>query len=134
MILLNFAHPVTLAQQEQIETLTGQIIERIVDVPVQMANDQSFAPQIDALANAAELTPEEWQSAALLVNLPGYAPAAACLLAEIHGRSGHFPAVLRIRPVEGSTPTIYEVAEIINLQAWRDAARELRKETGCCEE
>ena len=128
MLLLNFAHPMTLAQQEQIETLTGQIIKRIVDVPVQMANDQSFAPQIAMLANAAELTPEEWQTAPLLVNLPGYAPAAGCLLAEIHGRSGHFPAIVRIRPVEGSSPTVYEVAEIINLQTLREAARISRQE------
>ena len=128
MLLLNFAHPLTLAQQEQIEALTGQIIKRIVDVPVQMANDKRFAPQIAELANAAELTPEEWQSEAMLVNLPGYAPAAGCLLAEIHGRSGHFPAIVRIRPVEGSSPTVYEVAEIINLQTLREAARISRQE------
>ena len=129
MLLLNFAHPITSAQQEQIEALTGQIIECIVDVPVQMTDDQSFAPQIVALADAAQLTPQEWQGQALLVNLPGYAPAAACLLAEVHGRSGHFPAIVCIRPVADSTPTIYEVAEIINLQALREAARP-RRQTG----
>jgi len=128
MLLLNFAHPMTLAQQKQIETLTGQAIARIIDVDTQMENGKPFAPQSAALANAAELTPEEWQTAPLLVNLPGYAPAAGCLLAEIHGRSGHFPAVLRIRPVEGSSPTVYEVAEIINLQTLREAARISRQE------
>jgi hypothetical protein len=61
-----------------------------------------------------------------LVNLPALAPAAAALLAELHGRMGYFPAIVRIRPVAGSTPPAYEVAEIINLQAVRDAARERR--------
>ena len=126
MLLLNFSHPITSAQRGQIEALAGQAIARIIDVPTQMENDEPFAPQIVALADAAGLTPKEWQTAPLLVNLPGYAPAAACLLAEIHGRAGHFPAIVRIRPVTGSSPTIYEVAEIINLQAVRDAARERR--------
>ena len=30
---------------------------------------------------------------------------------------GYFPAIIRVRPVAGSTPPTYEVAEIINLQA-----------------
>jgi hypothetical protein len=57
------------------------------------------------------------------VNPPGLAPATAALLAELHGRMGYFPSILRLRPVSGTTPTRYEVAEIINLQALRDAAR-----------
>ncbi|HIC88928.1 MAG TPA: hypothetical protein EYP04_05955 [Anaerolineae bacterium] len=72
------------------------------------------------------LAKEEWQIAPLLVNLPGYASAVACLLAEVHGRAGHFPAIVRIRPVAESNPTVYEVAEIINLQALRERARQRR--------
>jgi hypothetical protein len=36
---------------------------------------------------------------------------------------GYFPAVLRLRPVPDSNPPQFEVAEIVNLQAVRDAAR-----------
>lgn len=64
--------------------------------------------------------------AGVLINPPGYAPAAAVLLAELHGRSGHFPAIVRIRPVPDSNPTRYEVAEVINLQAIRERSREER--------
>jgi hypothetical protein len=63
----------------------------------------------------------------LLVNLPSYNYAAALVLAELHGRAGHFPAVLRLRPVAGGATTEFEVAEIINLQAMRDAARQARR-------
>ncbi|HOB44046.1 MAG TPA: CRISPR-associated protein Csx15, partial [Bacillota bacterium] len=39
---------------------------------------------------------------------------------------GHFPACVRIRPVAGSVPTQFEVAEIINLEAVRQEARTRR--------
>ncbi len=129
MVVLNFSHPVTPAQQEQIETLTGLAIARLIDVALQMDNSRPFAQQVGALADATGLTPEEWQNSALLVNPPGYAPAAVCLLAEIHGRSGHFPAIVRIRPGAGSMPTLYEVAEILDLQGMRDDARKQRQQS-----
>ncbi len=47
-------------------------------------------------------------------------------MAELHGRTGHFPASIRIRPVSEVTPPRYEVAEVINLQQVRENAREQR--------
>jgi hypothetical protein len=48
------------------------------------------------------------------------------VLAELHGRMGYFPPVLRLRPVEQALPPRYELAEVINLQAVRDSARKER--------
>src|SRR5436189_17759 len=53
---------------------------------------------------------------------PGYTPAAFVLLAELHGRIGHFPSLIRLRPKPGPVTT-YEVAELLNLQAIREEAR-----------
>ena len=39
---------------------------------------------------------------------------------------GYFPPVIRMKPVENALPPRFEVAEIINLQAIRDAARKER--------
>jgi hypothetical protein len=47
-------------------------------------------------------------------------------LAELYGRMGYFPLVVHTRPVAGSLPPRYEVAEVLNLQAIRDAARKRR--------
>jgi len=58
----------------------------------------------------------------ILINPPGYAPAAILLLAEIHGRIGHFPTLIRMRPKHASVTT-YEVIQLLNLQTIRDAAR-----------
>ena len=50
-------------------------------------------------------------------------------LAELHGRMGYFPASGRRRPLAGSLPPRFEVAEIINLQAVRDQARLRRRDS-----
>ncbi len=123
MLLLNFSHPLTATQKAQIEDLTGQTIADQRDSMPQLDHEQSFAEQVRRLVDAVGLPPDAWQTAPIVVNPPGYAPAAAVLLAELHGRMGHFPAIVRLRPVAGSTPTRYEVAEIVNLQAVREDAR-----------
>lgn len=128
MILLNFAHPLTAEQLAQVAALTGQPVTEVRGEMPQLNHALPFAEQVRALVARVGLSPEEWQTTPLLVNPPGYAPAAAALLAELHGRCGHFPALLRLRPVEGSTPTRYEVAEVLNLQQVRDDARLRRQE------
>ncbi len=126
MILLNFSHPLTSEQLQRIEGLLGQQVERVMDIPTQFDHERPFGEQVRGLVDGIGLSPEQWQTAPLVVNPPGYAPAAVALLAELHGRMGHFPAVLRLRPLPGSNPPIFEVAEVINLQAVRDQARKRR--------
>ena len=125
MLILNFSHPLTGEQQTQIAELAATAIDEIRTIPVQIEQTQPLGPQIISLVDAIQLTSEEWQTRPLLVNPPGYAPAAFVLLAELHGRSGHFPSLIRLRPKPGATPA-YEVAELLNLQAMREAAREQR--------
>jgi len=126
MILLNFAHPLTNQQLATIEKLLGAPLTGVRDIPVTLDPALSFEQQVRSLAEAAALSPEEWQTLPILVNPPGLAPMAATLLAELHGRTGHFPAMIRIRPVLNSLPPRFEVAEIINLSAVRDMARGTR--------
>lgn len=126
VILLNFAHPLTDDHRAQLAALAGRPMDRVLDVPVHIDETRPLAEQAADVLDQAGLTPREWQTQPLLVNLPGYAPAAAALLAELHGRMGHFPTIVRLRPVQNSPVTHYEVAEIVNLQAVRDAARRKR--------
>ena len=127
MILLNYSHPLTPAQLAQFETLAEKKFERGVEIHSQIDAQQPLAPQVLALADKAELTPLEWQSAPILVNPPSLNFVAVVLLAELHGRCGDFPAMLRMRPVPNSLPPQFEAAEIINLQTVRDAARAVRR-------
>ena len=126
MLLLNFGHPLTDAQLARIRELAGQDIERVVVVPTQFDHAQAFDEQIRELLATVPLSLEQWQTTPLLINPPSLAPITAVLLAEIHGRSGYFPTIIRLRPMAGIVPPQFEVAELLNLQAVRDAARTRR--------
>ena len=126
MLILNFTHPLTPNQRAQIEALADTTIEDIRTIPIQINQSEPLAPQITAIVDSIDLSSEEWQTLPLLINPPGYAPAAFVLLAELHGRIGHFPSLIRLRPMANSTPTTYEVAELLNLQTIREEARKRR--------
>ena len=126
MNLLNFSHPLTPAQLAAIEKLTGQKVERVMDVKTQFDPEQPFAEQAGALVESIGLSAEEWQTTPLLINLPSLNVIAALVLAEMHGRCGYFPAVIRLKPIPESTPPQFAVAEILNLQAVRERARAAR--------
>ena len=128
MILLNFSHPLTDEHLAQIEALTGQKVAEVRGEMAQFDHWAPFAEQVRALADRVGLSSEEWQTTPLLVVSPSLNFIAVTLLAELHGRMGYFPPVVRLRPVEGSTPTRYEVAEVVNLQQVRDDARTRRQE------
>jgi hypothetical protein len=125
MLILNFSHPLTSEQQAQIRVLASTSIDEVRTIPVQIDQAEPLATQIIAIVDAAGLSSEEWQTRQLLVNPPGFAPAAFVLLAELHGRIGHFPSLIRLRPKPGPV-TSYEVAEILNLQTIREEARKRR--------
>lgn len=126
MVLLNFSHPFTTEQLEQLEKLTGQKVDRVIEIDAQIDPWQPIAPQVAAMADRAGLTPQEWQTLPILINPPSLNFSAVILLAELHGRCGYFPAAVRLRPISGSVPPRFEVAEIVNLQAIRERAREKR--------
>ncbi len=123
MIILNFSHPLTPKQIEQTESLTGQKIERLLEIDSQIDPQQQLVPQVKAMVERTGLSSFEWQGKPILVNPPSFNFIALVLLAELHGRCGYFLPVLRLRPVAGCVPPQYEVAEILNLQEIRDMAR-----------
>jgi hypothetical protein len=126
MTLVNFAHPLTAEQLAATAALTGSAPARVLEVPAQFDAGAPFTAQARAMVEDVGLSPAEWQTEPLLVNLPGHSAIAAVVLAELHGRCGYFPAVLRLRPVAGVTPPRFEPAEVLNLQEVREAARLLR--------
>lgn len=126
MTLINFSHPITEEQKTQIEAAIGQPVQHILHVPAQFDHNAPFDQQAVALVDSVGLWKSEWQTTPIIVSLPSLAVIAAATLAELHGRMGYFPAILRLRPVPNSVPPKFEVAEIINLQAVRDAARSKR--------
>ncbi len=126
MILLNFSHPLIPDQLQTIVTLAGGVDISVHDIPTHIDNQAPLLSQVVALVDAVPLSPVTWQSTPIAINPPGYAPVVAVLVTELHGRMGHFPTLVRMRPVLGATPTRYEVVELLNLQNIREHARARR--------
>lgn len=126
MLLLNLSHPLTAAQLQQVEALSGEKISRIESVAVHFDAAKPYTEQIVALVDGIGLSSQQWQNEPILLNPPSFNFIAVALLAELHGRMGYFPPCIRLRPVSNSLPVQYEVAEIINLQEIREQARTRR--------
>lgn len=126
MLLINFSHPLTQAQIEEVERIAGIKIDEVQQVPTQFDPDAPFLPQIQDLIQQVKLSAEDWQVLPLLINPPSLNIITALLVAELHGKMGHFPSIIRLKPVSNSSITAYAVAEIINLQTVRDQARSRR--------
>lgn len=126
MTLLNFAHPLTDDQRAGVERLAGQALDIVLEVPVQFDHERSFVEQSAELVSAVSLASEQWQTEPIIVNLPSLNVIAALVMSEMHGRMGHFPSVLRLRPIVDSVPMRFEAAEILDLQKMRDRARTKR--------
>lgn len=122
LTIVNFSHPLTPEQVAQVESLAGLSVDAVIDVPTAIDLQADVGSQVTGLVDGVGLSPQEWQTRPLLVNPPGLSLAACLVLAEIHGRSGHFPAILAIRRADGPV-TRFEVASIISLQEHREAAR-----------
>ena len=153
MILINLSHELSEKHVAQIEVLLNpppastlkkfiqsilpglgetnqerKTIRAVVEVAVKFDDRLAYPPQVKVVMDKIPLTPQQLQVETILVNLPALNTIAALLLAELHGRMGYFPPVLRWRRVEEENTSRFEVAEIINLQNIRDEARNKRYE------
>ncbi len=128
VMIVNFTHPLNQHQIQQIEQRTGVFVADVLSppqIPVHFDDNIPFEEQVKAIVDDVPLTDEEWQDLSIIVNVPGYAVITAPLIAELHGRMGHFPKILRLRR-NPDDPNRYDFAEIIHLQRIRERARERR--------
>lgn len=123
--VINFGHPLTEEQAEQLRQELGELT-LLQPATTHWDVDQPLAPQVQEALDGLGLTPEQWQTVPIVLLLPTLHVAAAVMLAALHGRVGHFPAIVRLKPVERPVGTRFELAEIISLDAVRSAARLLR--------
>ena len=77
----------------------GQPIQSVASIKTQFDPGKPFADQAQAIVDSVGLSPYEWQTAPVLLNPPSLSIIACVLLAELHGRMGYFPPVLRLRPM-----------------------------------
>ncbi|QDT15045.1 CRISPR-associated protein Csx15 [Alienimonas californiensis] len=128
-MIVNLSHPLSKAQRRALRDLVGEAAEPVRELPLHLDHARPLAPQVRAAVDGAGLSGRDWQTEPVLLVPPGFAPAACAVLAELHGRCGYFPPVVRLRPVPGSVPPAFEVAEAVDLAAVRDLARAGRGST-----
>jgi hypothetical protein len=126
MIFINFGHPLRQELIEEIRESSGKLIDSLLEITPQFNHEISFEAQLVDLVERTGLSSKDWQTSEILINPPTHPLIALGLIAELHGRMGYFPAVVRLKPREGATPPIFDLAEIINLQGLRENARKQR--------
>lgn len=126
MYLLNFGHPISPEHLDDLWTRFEVAVQQVVPIPVHWREDASFVKQAAAAMDEAGLDNHRLQTGSVLVNLPGHSAIAAVLLAELHGRIGHFPAVIRWQAAHDGAVSVYQIAEILNLNQIRHEARQQR--------
>lgn len=128
MIILNFAHPLTSAMLQQIAEQLAVPLESIIEqrISTQINRQLPIEQEITRLTDSSGFDATQWQTVPFVVNPPGLATAALCLIAEIHGRTGYFPSVLNIAAIPNTTPLEFCVLSVCNLQLVREVARSKR--------
>lgn len=128
MILLNFGHPLPAHTLEAIGAVPdlGTPIDGVITVKVHADNDGHFGSQAASILDSVGWPSDQWQKSLFLVILPGLAPMAAALIAEMHGRCGYFPTCVRLKPAPGAIPPQFIFAEFIRLSTVREEARKRR--------
>jgi hypothetical protein len=124
-LILNFSsHPVLPGQQQAILQHMGWPIAEVLSAEVGNIKENShFVRTALRHIDRLDLTPTEWQTLPLVVLPAGYASLWSAILAELHGRLGYFPDVVRLRPAPAEAEERFEVAEVMRLQDLRNVAR-----------
>lgn len=106
--VLNFSHPLTMAQGQAISRQYGEIEERNYEVIFDTA--KPFMPQVERLVGQVE---GKFDPKRTLVILPSFSSIAVLLMEKLEEKFGFKPKIVRIRRVSKGKFNVYEVAEII---------------------
>lgn len=120
-VLLNCGHPLAPEATAELEAVIGEF--ESTQVRVQLDMTAPLAGQVSDIVDGVGFSSEEWQTKSLVVNLPGATVAAACLLAELHGRTGGFPRIVSLVRAEDG---VFHLSEVVDLFEVRNAARVTR--------
>ena len=131
MIILNFSHPLTDYQKEQIrKKLSMPVSEwkksKIVRVDCYINIDRSLPSQINKILDG--LPAKVWHQHIAFVP-PPIAHSAILIMISIRERCGYYPQSIRIKREKKSLPPQYVVAEVIDLNSFRETSRAKREKT-----
>ena len=127
MKILNFSHAISDEQFAQLRDNFDLDVtpDDVIGIKTDLDLAQPLGPQVVELVKGIGWSRAEWETTPTLVILPSHPDIAVLVVAEVEGRRGHLPDVLRRKPVrdEKSGVMRFEVVEIISPYAHRLAAR-----------
>ena len=130
MIVFNFSHKLSEKSEQQLVDLINIYTEtenppQLAVYPLEKQYDEElpFAKIAKEAVDDLSKHVPGWEQMPFLIVPPSLNFAAVAILAEIHGRVGYFPSVVRTRQIKGTISPEYEVVEILYLQEIRDQAR-----------
>ena len=116
-------HPLLPGQRAAIRAKTGWPALEVIDGGVgNVPEGQNFVSAAVRYLDRIDLLPAEWQIYPLVVVPAGYSVLWSAFLAELHGRLGYFPDLVRLRPAPAVMDAKYEGAGIERLRDVRNQA------------
>ncbi len=108
------------AEIEALVSIGGGRIDEFVQTERTFNMDQPLVPQVVDWLAAVEFERLCALKKPFLIFPPSLNYVSAVLLALMHGATGDWPSILRIRPVDSGGVRSYAIAEIINLNQVRN--------------
>lgn len=125
MTLLNLAEPLTKEDISAIAALSGKTVRKLLQIKPVFSDRLPLVPQVRTFISGLDMSEKEWKSTSLVVCLPADSVVAAIMVAEIAGRRGRTPSVVRfIRDGNTGRP---EPSEVISLHEVRKEVRQERQ-------
>jgi hypothetical protein len=109
VVILNFGPPLFPAHLRQIQQVTGEEVEQVLDVDVSgITDDRPLVSQVLGVLDQLGFTAAEWGRGSFLLHLPRSGALAATLLAAVAHRTNRFPRLVRAKP--------YGAVDVVDLQ------------------
>ncbi len=129
MLIINFSHPITPQQLEQISDRLNVRKDKITvfEVPSQVDLDQPILPQVRQMMRRVESRfygEEVWTREDVLIVPPALNRSAIALAGELALRYSQLGSFLFFKPVPGSTPPRYEFAELLSWEQEQEQQEE----------
>lgn len=127
-IVLNFSHNFTTEQKDEILELLGKSegeVEFREGLGRQYQYESAFGlvKQVREQVANVRLSASAWQEYQIIINLPAHSGGAMIALADMHGRMGYFPTVLRVERADDG----FHYTEAIDLEKLRLRALKQRQ-------
>ena len=132
MRILNFSYTLTETQEKQIQKLLNLNDDEWQEVDIRRIEarlniDKDMQKQIERILASIPMSLKEWQAKPVMIVPPPIAHSAILIAVGIFSICGYFPPIIRRKKQQNTLPPQFVVAEIIELDAFKNKARSIIK-------